>query len=70
MDTILARCSLTSEEVAHFYGQGTQSEADETTGILFFAKEDLRSLNLQVNILSSLTDMACGMVELYNRCTR
>ena len=61
-------CSLTSKEVENLYLKGCQAEADESVGIVFLPEKKVRGLDLDQSIWHSLTDAACGAIELYNQC--
>ncbi|KAH9507314.1 hypothetical protein Btru_056890 [Bulinus truncatus] len=47
----ITRCDLVSDEVQAMYRQGSQSEADETTNIMFLSLESLASLTVEKNDL-------------------
>lgn len=47
---------------------GTQTEADESDGIIFISEEHIRSQKLEEDTWRNLTDATCGAIELYNRC--
>ena len=63
----ITRCSLTSKEVEVLYSQNSQSEADESVGIVCFPEEDIREQRLEPSVWKSLTDASCGAIELYGR---
>ena len=62
------RCSLNSQEVEALYMLGTQTEADESDGIISISEEHIRSQKLEEDTWRNLTDATCGAIELYNRC--
>ena len=59
---------MTSNEVEALYLQSSQSEADESVGIVFLPEENVRQQNLEPSVWHSLTDAACGAIELYSQC--
>ena len=50
------------------YSKGSQSEADESLGIIFLSEESVRNKDLEPSVWLSLTDACCGAIELYSRC--
>lgn len=61
-------CSLTSKQVEERYSLNTQPEADESLGIVFLPEEEVRAKKLEPSIWHTLTDAACGAIELYHQC--
>lgn len=59
------RCSLTSEEVKHFYWEGGP-EAQESTNIVFIKREEVLRLEENALLWSELCPSAKGAVKLYS----
>ncbi|KAK1148592.1 uridine diphosphate glucose pyrophosphatase [Acipenser oxyrinchus oxyrinchus] len=59
------RCSLTSEEVRHFYWEGGP-EAQESTNIVFIKREEVLRLEENALLWSELCPSAKGAVKLYS----
>lgn len=59
------RCKLNAKEVEALYTKGSQSEADETTAILFVDVECISQLHLDTELWSDMAPSAKGCILLY-----